>query len=50
MKVRQRPVRNMYVVKKGYRLNSETGQFIETRSGTVVTKEQAVEVRKAGLQ
>jgi len=46
VKVRQRPVRDMYVVKKGYRLNSQTGQFVNTATGQVVAKEQAVEIRK----
>jgi hypothetical protein len=43
-------VSNKYKLKSGYRLNEATGQFIDTHSGQVVAREQAVEFYNAAEQ
>lgn len=44
----KKAVYDRYVTKKGYELDSQTGQFIELSSGLVVTREEAVEIQPAG--
>jgi hypothetical protein len=46
----KRAICDRYALKKGYKLDSKTGQFVNTATGQVVAKEQAVEVHKADQQ
>jgi hypothetical protein len=47
VKSRQEVLSDRYVIKKGYRLDSKTGHFINTASGEIVPKETAIELKKA---
>jgi hypothetical protein len=44
VKERQEVVVDTYVIKKGFRLDGETGHFINVASGEIVPKETAVEI------
>ncbi len=43
----QRTIYDKYRIKKGFRLDRETGHFINTASGEIVPKETAIELIKA---
>jgi hypothetical protein len=43
----QRTIYDKYSIKKGFRLDRETGHFINTASGEIVPKETAIELIKA---
>jgi len=45
---RQKVVVGRHMVKKGYRLDKKTGQFVDEKSGETVAKEVAVEIRNGG--
>jgi len=46
VKAAQRAIYDRYVIKKGFRLNRETGHFINRASGDIVPREVAVEFQK----
>jgi hypothetical protein len=43
VKAKQEAIYNRYVIKKGFRLDSKTGHFINTATGEIVSKETAIE-------
>lgn len=45
VKARKEVVVDKYAIKKGFRLDGETGHFINTVSGEIVPKEEAVEIK-----
>ncbi|MGB2808300.1 MAG: hypothetical protein WBC22_11195 [Sedimentisphaerales bacterium] len=47
VKTRQEVLFDKYIIKKGFRLDPETGHFINTASGEIVPKETAIELMKA---
>lgn len=46
VKVRREPVRDIYEIRKGFRFNDETGQFVDRLTGKAVPKEMAIELKK----
>lgn len=47
VRTRQEVVSDTYIIKQGYRLDPQTGHFINMASGEIVPKEQAVELKEA---
>jgi hypothetical protein len=47
---RQIALKDAYVIKDGYKLNKETGEFIDVKTKDVVPKDKAVELRKYTLK
>lgn len=44
---RRKPVRDLYVIKKGFEFDKKTGEFKDRETGEVVDKEEAIELKKA---
>lgn len=47
VRTKQEVVNDMYIIKQGYRLDPQTGHFINEASGEIVPKEQAIELVNA---
>jgi len=43
----RKPVRNIFVIRKGFTFNKQTGEFVDEATGEVVPKEMAIEVKEA---
>jgi hypothetical protein len=43
----RKPVRNLFVIRKGFTFNKQTGEFVDEATGEVVPKEMAIEVKPA---
>jgi len=41
----RKPVRNIFVIRKGFTFNKQTGEFVDEATGKVVPKEMAIEVK-----
>ena len=47
VKVRRKAIHDRHALKEGYQVDRNTGKFVDTNTGDIVEKEQAVQLIKA---